>query len=202
MSRDFLTRGGRHLHAVGTIFRYRMAKVGEIEIFYRKAGPQDAPAFLLLHGFPTASHIFRDLISQPADHMEAVARVALFRGERPFAQTTVCSSINSHVVTAFKQRIDIAGQNGPLCRLTVQQFSKTHSLALNASLRRSAAPWSRDRDRSGKNEFCITLMGGLWCIGRAPIVTSTRRSRLARTRRSPSCVKSSQKKQPAQDPFL
>jgi len=33
-----------------------------VEVFYREAGPRDAPALLLLHGFPTASHMFRDLI--------------------------------------------------------------------------------------------------------------------------------------------
>jgi pimeloyl-ACP methyl ester carboxylesterase len=41
---------------------YRRQSVGEVEVFYREAGPADAPVILLLHGFPTASHMFRDLI--------------------------------------------------------------------------------------------------------------------------------------------
>lgn len=41
--------------------------VGSVEAFYREAGPADAPVLLLLHGFPTASHIFRDLIPMLAD---------------------------------------------------------------------------------------------------------------------------------------
>lgn len=42
--------------------RYQTQKVGEVEVFYREAGPRDAPVILLLHGFPTASHMYRDLI--------------------------------------------------------------------------------------------------------------------------------------------
>ena len=42
--------------------RYDHQRVGEVEMFYREAGPVDAPVVLLLHGFPSASHMFRDLI--------------------------------------------------------------------------------------------------------------------------------------------
>jgi pimeloyl-ACP methyl ester carboxylesterase len=38
---------------------YRRIPVDGIEIFYREAGSPDAPVLLLLHGFPTASHMFR-----------------------------------------------------------------------------------------------------------------------------------------------
>lgn len=41
---------------------YKTAKVGDLDIFYREAGPKDAPAILLLHGFPTSSQMFRNLI--------------------------------------------------------------------------------------------------------------------------------------------
>jgi len=47
--------------------------VGELEIFYREAGPQDAPTVLLLHGFPTSSHMFRRLIPALADRYHVVA---------------------------------------------------------------------------------------------------------------------------------
>ena len=46
---------------------FRSRRVGEVEVFYREAGPQDAPVILLLHGFPTASHMFRDPIPALAD---------------------------------------------------------------------------------------------------------------------------------------
>jgi pimeloyl-ACP methyl ester carboxylesterase len=47
--------------------------VGDVEVFYRVAGPADAPVLLLLHGFPTASHMFRDLIPHLADRYRVIA---------------------------------------------------------------------------------------------------------------------------------
>jgi pimeloyl-ACP methyl ester carboxylesterase len=41
--------------------RYRTADVDGFKIFYREAGPAVAPKLLLLHGFPSAGHMFRDL---------------------------------------------------------------------------------------------------------------------------------------------
>jgi pimeloyl-ACP methyl ester carboxylesterase len=52
---------------------YKTAKVGELEIFYREAGPKDAPAILLLHGFPTSSQMFRNLIPALADKYRVIA---------------------------------------------------------------------------------------------------------------------------------
>jgi pimeloyl-ACP methyl ester carboxylesterase len=52
---------------------YRTVKVGGLDIFYREAGPKDAPAVLLLHGFPTSSHMYRNLIPQLADKYHVVA---------------------------------------------------------------------------------------------------------------------------------
>lgn len=40
--------------------RYRSRQIGNVGVFYREAGPADVPVVLLLHGFPTASHIFRE----------------------------------------------------------------------------------------------------------------------------------------------
>ena len=47
--------------------------VGAVEVFYRVAGPADAPVVLLLHGFPTASHMFRDLIPELAANYRVIA---------------------------------------------------------------------------------------------------------------------------------
>ena len=53
--------------------RYRTQKVGEVDVFYREAGPADAPVILLLHGYPTAGHMFRDLIPLLADRFRLIA---------------------------------------------------------------------------------------------------------------------------------
>ena len=52
---------------------YRTIKVEGLEIFYREAGPRDAPTVLLLHGFPSSSHMFRNLIPVLADAYHVVA---------------------------------------------------------------------------------------------------------------------------------
>jgi pimeloyl-ACP methyl ester carboxylesterase len=52
---------------------YRTADANGFKVFYRAAGPADAPKLLLLHGFPSASHMFRDLIPLLADRFRLVA---------------------------------------------------------------------------------------------------------------------------------
>jgi pimeloyl-ACP methyl ester carboxylesterase len=52
---------------------YRTKRVGEAEMFYREAGPVGAPVILLLHGFPTSSHMFRDLIPALSDRYHVIA---------------------------------------------------------------------------------------------------------------------------------
>ena len=52
---------------------YRTVSVDGMKIFYREAGPTNAPTLLLLHGFPTSSHTFRNLIPLLADRFHIVA---------------------------------------------------------------------------------------------------------------------------------
>lgn len=52
---------------------HRTVDIDGVEIFYREAGDRNRPTVLLLHGFPTSSHMFRDLIPELADNYHLVA---------------------------------------------------------------------------------------------------------------------------------
>jgi pimeloyl-ACP methyl ester carboxylesterase len=52
---------------------YHSADIDGVKVFYREAGPREAPAILLLHGFPTSSHMFRDLIPRLAGRYRVIA---------------------------------------------------------------------------------------------------------------------------------
>lgn len=53
--------------------KFGFQTVGNVEVFYREAGPVDRPVLLLLHGFPTSSHMFRDLMPMLADRYRVIA---------------------------------------------------------------------------------------------------------------------------------
>ena len=55
------------------MIKHRYATVEGSKIFYREAGPREASAILLLHGFPTSSHMFRKLIPELAERYHVVA---------------------------------------------------------------------------------------------------------------------------------
>ena len=61
------------VQAAPTDIHYRTVTVDGIDIFYREAGDPKAPTILLLHGFPTSSHMFRDLIPLLADRFHLIA---------------------------------------------------------------------------------------------------------------------------------
>jgi pimeloyl-ACP methyl ester carboxylesterase len=56
-------------HAV----HYQTVRIDDLDIFYRDAGPKDAPCILLLHGFPTSSNMFRNLIPRLAGSYRLIA---------------------------------------------------------------------------------------------------------------------------------
>jgi pimeloyl-ACP methyl ester carboxylesterase len=56
-----------------TDMSYRRVDVDGVEVFYREAGPRDAPVLLLLHGFPSSGHMFRELMPMLADKYRVIA---------------------------------------------------------------------------------------------------------------------------------
>jgi len=68
---------------------YRSADIQGVSVFYREAGPADAPAVLLLHGFGASSHMFRELIPALATRYRVIAP------DLPgFGQTTVAPGVD------------------------------------------------------------------------------------------------------------
>src|SRR5688572_21758571 len=55
------------------VVHYRTASIEGVNVFYREAGPADAPAIVLLHGFPSSSNMFRNLIPALADRYRVIA---------------------------------------------------------------------------------------------------------------------------------
>jgi pimeloyl-ACP methyl ester carboxylesterase len=60
-------------HADSPEVLHKTVKIGGVDIFYREAGPKDGPTILLLHGFPTSSQMYRNLIPSLADKYHVVA---------------------------------------------------------------------------------------------------------------------------------
>ena len=60
---------------VPIVTHYRTKTIDGIKIFYREAGPPNAPVVLLLHGFPTSSHMFRNLIPELARDCPGLPRL-------------------------------------------------------------------------------------------------------------------------------
>jgi pimeloyl-ACP methyl ester carboxylesterase len=52
---------------------FQLATVDGLKLFYREAGSKDSPTIVLLHGFPSSSHMFRDLIPQLAEKFHVIA---------------------------------------------------------------------------------------------------------------------------------
>ena len=59
-------------HATTTV-RYQHVDADGVKVFYREAGAPDAPVILLLHGFPSSSHMYRDLIPHLATRYRVIA---------------------------------------------------------------------------------------------------------------------------------
>jgi pimeloyl-ACP methyl ester carboxylesterase len=60
-------------NAITTQTQHKTVQVEDVDIFYREAGPKDAPVIVLLHGFPTSSHMYRNLIPDLAKNYRVIA---------------------------------------------------------------------------------------------------------------------------------
>ena len=67
------TAGASILPSTSASITYHRAEVEEVSIFYREAGPKDAPAIVLLHGYPSSSRMYDTLIPLLADRFHLIA---------------------------------------------------------------------------------------------------------------------------------
>lgn len=91
--------------------QHKTAKVGDLDVFYREAGPKQAPAVLLLHGFPTSSQMFRDLIPQLADTYRVIAPDYPGYGHSsmpPYDQFAYTFDNLAQVIDEFTQKVGLA----------------------------------------------------------------------------------------------
>src|SRR5258705_10986836 len=88
---------------------YRRIAVDSIEIFYREAGRADAPMLLLLHGFPSAGHMFRDLIPQLADRFHVIAPDLPGFGQSDMPERTKFSCTFENIAGAIDRFTEVIG---------------------------------------------------------------------------------------------
>ncbi|MFD3839099.1 alpha/beta fold hydrolase [Streptomyces sp. NPDC058642] len=89
---------------------HRTATVRGLDIHYREAGPADAPVLLLLHGFPSSSHMFRDLIPLLADRYRLIApdHIGFGRSSAPGASDFAYTFAELAEITAeFTERLGL-----------------------------------------------------------------------------------------------
>src|SRR5215510_10382032 len=89
--------------------KYNRANIDGCSIFYREAGNADTPPLLLLHGFPTSSHMFRDLMPRLADRYRVIAPDLPGFGQSDMPQRTKFSYTFDNIAAAVDRFTEIIG---------------------------------------------------------------------------------------------
>jgi pimeloyl-ACP methyl ester carboxylesterase len=88
---------------------FRKVDVDGFNIFYRQAGPRDAPVLLLLHGFPSAGHMFRDLIPPLSDQFRVIAPDLPGFGQSEMPPRTRFSYTFDNIAGAIERFTEVIG---------------------------------------------------------------------------------------------
>ena len=86
--------------------RYHTLSIDGLDVFYREAGDRSNPTLLLLHGFPSSSHMFRNLINSLADKCHPVApdHIGFGRSSKPSVNQVTCTAGREHPTTRSTAR--------------------------------------------------------------------------------------------------
>jgi len=135
--------------AISPAVGYRTVNSSGMKIFYREAGESNAPALLLLHGFPTSSHMFRGLIPLLADRYHVIApdlpgfgfTQAPQRGQFKYTFDNLAGAIDDFAHTIGLDRFaiyvfDYGARSGSVSRSSIPSASPRSS-------RRMATPMKR-----------------------------------------------------------
>ena len=128
-----------------TQISYRRIDAAGVKIFYRTAGDPAAPTLLLMHGFPSSSHMFRDLIPLLADqfHLVAPDLPGFGRSDMPAREAFTYTFENlAKVMSAFVDRIGLA-------KFAVYIFDYGSPVGLRMAV---AHPGTGDRDRDPERQ--------------------------------------------------
>jgi pimeloyl-ACP methyl ester carboxylesterase len=101
-----------------TVVKYRFADVDGLKVFYREAGAIEAPTLLLLHGFPSSSHMFRDLIPLLSDRFHIVAPDLPGFGQSDMPSRSKFSYTFDHIAAVIDRFTEVIG----LRRFTIYVF--------------------------------------------------------------------------------
>jgi pimeloyl-ACP methyl ester carboxylesterase len=97
-----------------TTIKYRRADLDGLQVFYHEAGRADGSPLLLLHGFPSASPMFRDLIPQLADEFHVIAPdlPGFGQSDMPGREKFDCTFENiTHVIDSFTGVVALGRKN-------------------------------------------------------------------------------------------
>ena len=96
--------------SIDTRVRYRTVEIDGIKLFYREAGPSNAPMVVLLHGFPASSFMYRDLMEQLAGRFHVIAPDYPGFGYSDTPSTQAFSYTFDHladIIDKFTDRLDL-----------------------------------------------------------------------------------------------
>jgi pimeloyl-ACP methyl ester carboxylesterase len=111
---------------------YRTADVDGFEVFYRESGPDDAPVLLLLHGFPSASHMFRDLIPVLSDRYHVIAPDLPGFGQSAMPSRATFTYSFEHIAEVIDRFTEVVG----LSRFAIYVFDYGAPTGFRIALRR------------------------------------------------------------------